>query len=373
MLIPERVEVVRRIFRETIDGIGRREIVRRLNRDGILPFKASEGRQTGDVGWQTSSVAKIIQSRAVLGEYQPHHGSHRQRNRVAEGDVIEGYFPAVIDTETYWRAQAAVSRRRQSTGGRRGRVGAHILRGICKCGDCGAPMHIINKGKPPKGAVYFACSSNIRAISCGNSRRWRVDELEEALITSLSALDINLLREFSGDGVDRETVRLEMESQLESLKAARTRLLGLVEAGDDLAQERYKQITKSMKSLEAQIEDETRKTNIDVATLEAPEIIAMIGSLQDDLFSDDDERRFVARSRVTGSLLDLAAVVKCSPTAGATVTLPNLTRYDMRTNVRRAHKSDVDGYSILIEKDPTEQMYELFFGVDEWKWMNSEQ
>jgi DNA invertase Pin-like site-specific DNA recombinase len=64
---PERVVLIRRVFQETIDGFGRREIVRRLNSEGIPTFR-------GGKGWGTSSIAKIIESRAVLGEYQPHTG-----------------------------------------------------------------------------------------------------------------------------------------------------------------------------------------------------------------------------------------------------------------------------------------------------------
>src|SRR5690606_39612276 len=108
---PDRVAIVRRIFRETIEGAGRREIVRRLNAEGIPPFR-------GRNGWPPSSVAKIIQSRTVLGEYQPHSGTHKARNRKPEGDPIPGYYPAIIGEETFWRAQAATQGRRQGAAGR---------------------------------------------------------------------------------------------------------------------------------------------------------------------------------------------------------------------------------------------------------------
>lgn len=106
---PERVKIVRRIFQETIDGLGRREIVCRLNGEGVPPFKAGEKRKKPSVGWQTSSVAKIVQNRAVLGEYQPHSGTHRARNRKPAGDPIPDYYPQIMDSDMFWRAQASVA------------------------------------------------------------------------------------------------------------------------------------------------------------------------------------------------------------------------------------------------------------------------
>ncbi|WP_084438232.1 recombinase family protein [Shinella sp. HZN7] len=48
---PERVEIVRRIFRQTIEGLGRREIVCRLNGAGVPSFKAAEKRKKPSVCW----------------------------------------------------------------------------------------------------------------------------------------------------------------------------------------------------------------------------------------------------------------------------------------------------------------------------------
>ncbi|MBN9064138.1 MAG: recombinase family protein, partial [Rhizobiales bacterium] len=76
-LIPDRVEVVRRIFHESADGIGSYVICRRLNEEGIEPF----GRSTG---WQKSSLDKVLKNRAVLGEFQPHR--MREGHRTPEGE-----------------------------------------------------------------------------------------------------------------------------------------------------------------------------------------------------------------------------------------------------------------------------------------------
>lgn len=67
-------------------------------------------------GWQPSSVAKIIHSRAVMGEYQPHKRDADGR-RVPDGDPIKDYYTVVIDQDLWLQANAAVTSRRKDAGG----------------------------------------------------------------------------------------------------------------------------------------------------------------------------------------------------------------------------------------------------------------
>src|SRR5690606_10466912 len=109
---------------------------------------------------------------------------HRQRNRKPDGDPIPDFYPKIIEEEVFWRAQAATQGRRQRAAGRKGST-VHLLQGLARCGSCGNPMHIVNKGRPPKGGVYLCCSSNMRNAGCTNTRRWRVEKLEPTLLVGL--------------------------------------------------------------------------------------------------------------------------------------------------------------------------------------------
>jgi DNA invertase Pin-like site-specific DNA recombinase len=102
--VPERVEIVRRIFNEAAAGVGMYSIQNRLNKDGVPGFGSSNG-------WHQSYVAKILGNRAVLGEFQPH--TTRNGKRIVEGDPIKGYFPAIIDEQLFYRAQLDKSERKK--------------------------------------------------------------------------------------------------------------------------------------------------------------------------------------------------------------------------------------------------------------------
>ena len=96
--IPERVEIIRRIFREAADGRGRYVIADALNAEGVETW--GRGKKKG-VRWHYSYVTKILHSRAVLGELQ----LCRMEGdvRVPDGDPIVGMYPPVI-TVAEWKA-----------------------------------------------------------------------------------------------------------------------------------------------------------------------------------------------------------------------------------------------------------------------------
>lgn len=169
----KRVEIVRRIFAETVQGLGRRAIAKGLNRDGKLSFLSQ-------TGWQPSSVAKVIHSRAVMGEYQPHKRDEDGR-RVPDGDSIKDYYPVVIEPGLWLQANAAVTVRRRDAGGRPQAEVANFVRGLARCA-CGSRMSFLNKGKPPKGGRYYLCSKAALDDGCENKRLWNARDVERHLL-----------------------------------------------------------------------------------------------------------------------------------------------------------------------------------------------
>ncbi|OSI65023.1 hypothetical protein BSZ21_21790 [Bradyrhizobium canariense] len=169
----KKATVVRRIFEQTEQGLGRRAIVKNLNRGDVPSFLSK-------TGWQPSSVIKIIRSRTTIGEYQPHRRDE-DGERIPDGEPIKGYYPAVIDEALWDRANAAVAVRRKNAGGRPSTEAANLLRGLAHCG-CGKRMLFLNKGAPPKGGRYYVCSAAVREDKCDNKRLWNAKEVERHLL-----------------------------------------------------------------------------------------------------------------------------------------------------------------------------------------------
>lgn len=187
-VIEERARIVRRMFEEAIAGLGAFSIVRRLNNEGIPTF-------TGKAGWQTSTVNKIIGSKAVIGEFQPSRMISGKRK--AEGEPIKGYFPRIIDDEMFYAAQRGRLERRttgtaerKGSGGAKGKRFSNLFSKLAVCDNCGSPMQFENKGMPPKGQSYLVCSNAIRKHGCHVTARWRYDHFETMFLSFVEKLDL---------------------------------------------------------------------------------------------------------------------------------------------------------------------------------------
>ncbi|MCZ7932344.1 recombinase family protein [Agrobacterium leguminum] len=358
----DRVRIVRRIFRETIEGFGRREIVRRLNADKIDPFRADEKKRTKrSTGWHTSSVAKIIQNRMVLGEYQPHVGSHRNKNRRPDGEPIKDYYPRIIDDETFWRAQNATEGRRQSAGGRKGQKGAHILQGLARCTSCDGPMHIQNKGALPKGGIWLACSSNIRKAGCDNNRRIRVDRLERDLLTALLHVDVAALA-----SLDDETP--QMLRQIEALKAKladakvrRTRLLSVLVTEDEEVQEQFVQVAAEVKELTKRLKEQEKAAASRQADPGTIARLATANELSGQLEEADLEKRRELRIKLTSLLRGLVERVECRPIGPVMILKPRLEVRMTAEPMPFAFRMDYGVVSMLLESPANNDALNQFF------------
>jgi DNA invertase Pin-like site-specific DNA recombinase len=108
--IPERVEIVLRIYHLAIGGQGVSRIAEQLNRDGVPPFGRSPK-------WASGVVHHILTTRSVLGEFQPHKGlkansrKGRPKTIVAVGEPIRNYFPKVVPPEVFYAAADGIRRR----------------------------------------------------------------------------------------------------------------------------------------------------------------------------------------------------------------------------------------------------------------------
>lgn len=350
----ERVDLVKRIFQETIQGFGRREIMHRLNLEGEPTFR-------GGKGWHTSSIAKVIQSRAVLGEYQPHSGTHKNRNRKPDGDPIPNYYPRIIDDETFWRAQNATAGRRQSAAGRKGQKGAHILQGLARCASCDGPMHIQNKGKPPKGGIYLACSGNIRKAGCDNNQRIRVDRLERDLLTALLHVDAASLA-----SLDDETPKMlreieALKAKLAAAEALQTRLLAVfVKTDDEKVEEQLVKATIAAKEFKAQLKAQEKAAASKQADPGTTVRLATANELSGQLEEADLNKRRELRIKLSSLLRGLVERVDCRPIGPVMILKPRL-EVRMKGIMPFAFRLDHGIVSMLLESSPDNDALDQFF------------
>ncbi len=113
-----KAKVVRQIFEWSAKGYGQQTICRLL-RDKNIPAI------TRTPKWHESFIQKLLEGRAVLGEYQPHALDEQPdgtRARVPVGEPFKNYFPPVVSHGLWTRSRQAMAARRNV----RGRISKHV-------------------------------------------------------------------------------------------------------------------------------------------------------------------------------------------------------------------------------------------------------
>jgi DNA invertase Pin-like site-specific DNA recombinase len=307
----DRVEIVQRVFRETIEGHGRRTIASRLNLEGRPAFR-------GKNGWHPSAIAKILNSKAVYGEFQPGTGSTKFGTHKPEGAPIKDYYPVVVEKEIFEQAQGVIASRRserdengivirRGKGGRLGHGIAHLLRGLGRCDRCQGPMHVINKGAS-HGGLYFECSTARRKAGCDNQTRWRVDDIERRLLKHLSYIDADAV--LAGGTPSDEVQRVAgLRARLADVERERDAVLRIVKTGDDAAVREFEKLADQVKEAAAEL----KKAEASLARAAAdPGLKARLAEAVDlnrAMGEAEGEERTAIRTRLAEQLRQLVAWV----------------------------------------------------------------
>ena len=166
----KKADIVRVIFDETASGIGSYVIARRFNETRMPVLGPSKL-------WLPSSIYRILQNRAVLGEYQAKSRKGGFKTPVPVGEPVLDYYPRVVSDEIFVKAQAALQQNLTTGKGRKGTCFTNLFTGILFC-ECGARMNFFNHDKQQS----FACAQN---FIC-EPARWNYANFEVEFLEALS-------------------------------------------------------------------------------------------------------------------------------------------------------------------------------------------
>jgi DNA invertase Pin-like site-specific DNA recombinase len=196
---PSRVEIIKEVFGMTCSGYGAYSVAQYLNRRGINPW----GNRKNAV-WRDTYIKKILASRAVLGEFQPHTvqiDKEGKRRLIPNGEPVIGYYPAIISPQQFLEAAQAKASRRTRAGGRKGPAYANLLTGLLRC-KCTAGMRYLDKGQSPKsGGKYLRCSVALSGGNC-KARPFRYEIVESKVLHAIETLDVGKVLGFYPDFAD---------------------------------------------------------------------------------------------------------------------------------------------------------------------------
>ena len=300
----EAAQVVRRIYRMTLEGVGTEQIAAKLEEDGILTPRAywhSKGiNRPGKVKdlppthWNSSSVIKMLSVQEYCGDilnFKTYSKSYKNKKRL-ENDrenwaIFKDVHEPIIERAVFEQVQQKRGRmrKRQAKDGERS-----MFSGLLVCVDCGSNLHFhFNQGNPE--IKYFNCSNyKGNRGTCGSTHYVRVDFLEQVVLGEIRRLtkyaglyEDDFLKEVIGHSRQaEETERRLKEKELKSLLARDDELDGLFEriyednvsgklSDDRFAkmsrryEEEQKELSEKIKKLRSEIEKQSsRATSTDM-------------------------------------------------------------------------------------------------------------
>jgi DNA invertase Pin-like site-specific DNA recombinase len=234
VLIPEKVNVLQRIFQRYLDGKGARIISRELNEDKIPSFGHADH-------WNTTTIERLLRSSNVIGTYQPMKHLSKYVRQV-DGPPITDYYDAALDKALFYKVQEAL-KANSCPAGRKEKIHT-ILTGIATCHKCGAKLTLSRSFAHKKQYYsYLKCDSKVRGIGC-DSKNIAYPMLERGVLTLLSVYIVLQL----GDRVVAPSDMDAMQGELKDTEARLEKLKTMIDENIDLISV---MVLKSIKELEA--------------------------------------------------------------------------------------------------------------------------
>jgi DNA invertase Pin-like site-specific DNA recombinase len=180
-IIPERGDVVRRVFAMTLQGVGEHKIAQTLNLEAVPVF--GRGKM-----WHRSAIAKLLRNPSVIGTLIPGRIEYvdGKRSRVTEQPVPNA-FPHVISQDDWLTIRAMKDGETTAVRGRGAKAPlANVLSSLARCPDCGAAMTRVNKGRKG-GKPKLVCTR----AKVGAEKHYHavcLDRVQQAVLTSWGSL-----------------------------------------------------------------------------------------------------------------------------------------------------------------------------------------
>ena len=315
-------EIVHRIFQLCVNGgLGTQMIASQLTAEG-------------ERSWHDGSVHRILRNEAYRGTWW--YGKARyvttERGKRVHKQSKDGWigvpFPAIIDDETWDRAQALMKQRR--TRSARNTKIFYLLQHMVRCSECGMLMGCMSTTKrrtvKNNGKVYrYERRTPLRYYKCYGMQRRRLKCRERPMIRAerLENLIWNEVRhvlrspelilagieslESGNDALAKEKARAERDldrTQSEEDRAIRLYVLGKITEDQLGLQRRF--ISERMEMLQARVDDYRTREQARAHSVSLGKQVeawaARVGSKLDDL--TDEEQREVLTLLLDEATLD---------------------------------------------------------------------
>ncbi len=192
VIVPEEAEIVKRIYREYLEGASMLKIARGLEADGILNGAGKER-------WHTSNVNQILRNEKYIGDallQKTYTVDFLTKKRVKNNGLVPQYYvenshEAIIPREIFMQVQEELIRRRivhtSPNGKNRTFSSNHCFAQMIICGNCGEVFRRVHWNNRGKKSIVWRCVSRLEntGLFC-DARTVPESQIEQVLVTAIN-------------------------------------------------------------------------------------------------------------------------------------------------------------------------------------------
>ena len=185
-------EIVKRIFREYLEGASCKKIGKGLERDGILTAR-------GNPRWHDSTIRKILENEKYMGDallQKTYTVDFLRKKRVVNTGImpqyyIEGHHEPIIPKELFLKVQEEMARRgsqRDCLGRKRGFSSSHCFSQMVYCAECGEQYRRIHWNNRGKKSIVWRCTTRLQDKEKCHARTVNEAVLQEAFLDAVNEI-----------------------------------------------------------------------------------------------------------------------------------------------------------------------------------------
>lgn len=192
VVVPEEARIVKRIYREYLEGASMLKIVRGLEADGI---KNGAGREK----WHTSNINSILRNEKYIGDallQKTYTTDFLTKTRVKNRGIVPQYYvenshESIIPREIFMQVQEELIRRRivhtSPNGKKRTFSSNHCFSQMIFCRHCGEVFRRIHWNNRGKKSIVWRCISRLEntGLFC-DARTVLESTIEQVLVTAIN-------------------------------------------------------------------------------------------------------------------------------------------------------------------------------------------
>jgi len=197
VIVPEEAEIVKRIYREYLEGSSMLQIARGLEADGILTG-------AGNPRWHTSTINKILRNEKYIGDallQKTYTVDFLSKKRVPNNGIVPQYYvenshEPIIPRDLFMQVQEEMVRRANLRGGKGGKKrvysSKYALSSIVYCGQCGDIYRRVHWNNRGYKSIVWRCVSRLeeKGSDC-TSPTVNEETLQTAVVKAINELLAN--------------------------------------------------------------------------------------------------------------------------------------------------------------------------------------